>query len=168
MAVFYLDSSALLKRYRTEKGTGVVDAIYDNRSDEHFLVTSQLTCVEVESVAARARKAGLLNIRAYGALLASFARDISEGVRVIPIDHEALVGAAESVREVPLRSLDAIHYSVVKRMHRRHDAATHHFVFVGSDRELLDACEHAKINTLDPEAENAVLQLSHYWERKPE
>jgi hypothetical protein len=31
MAVFYLDTSAVLKRYRTEKGTDVVDALYESQ-----------------------------------------------------------------------------------------------------------------------------------------
>ncbi len=61
MAVFYLDASALLKRYRTEKGTEIVDDIYDGRGEQHIILTSQLTCIEVESVAARARKGGILN-----------------------------------------------------------------------------------------------------------
>ena len=49
MAVFYLDASAVLKRYRTEKGTEVVDDIYDGRGEQHIILTSQLTCIEVES-----------------------------------------------------------------------------------------------------------------------
>lgn len=109
MAVFYLDASALLKRYRTEKGTEIVDDIYDGRGEQHLILTSQLTCVEVESVAARARKAGILNDHQYKTLLGAFSRDLAEGIRIMAIGPERLVEAAEIVREVPLRSLDAIH-----------------------------------------------------------
>ena len=30
MAVFYLDTSALVKRYKTEEGSDIIDYLYDN------------------------------------------------------------------------------------------------------------------------------------------
>ena len=68
--------------------------------------------------------------------------------------------AAESVREVPLRSLDAIHYTVVRRLNMMWDS--HPFVFVGSDRELLDACHASGIKYVDPEAADATEKLDLY------
>jgi predicted nucleic acid-binding protein len=160
MAVFYLDASALLKRYRTEKGTEIVDDIYDGRGAQHIILTSQLTCIEVESVAARARKAGFLNNAQYKTLLGAFSRDLAEGLRLIAIGPGRLVEAAEVVREVPLRSLDAIHYTVVRRLNVMW--GSHPFLFVGSDRELLDACKANGINCVDPEAADANEKLKMY------
>jgi len=160
MAVFYLDASAILKRYRTEKGTEIVDDIYDGRGVQHIILTSQLTCIEVESVAARARKAGILNGHQYRTLLGAFSRDLSEGLRLVAIGPERLVEAAEVVREVPLRSLDAIHYTVVRRLNMMW--GSHPFVFVGSDRELLDACHSNGIKYVDPEAADALEKLKMY------
>jgi predicted nucleic acid-binding protein len=160
MAVFYLDSSAVLKRYRTEKGTAVVDDIYDGRGEQHIILTSQLTCIEVESVAARARKAGIVNDHQYKALLGAFSRDLAEGLRLMAIGPERLVEAAEIVREVPLRSLDAIHYTVVRRLNMMWGSQP--FVFVGSDRELLDACHAYGIKYVDPEAADAIEKLKVY------
>lgn len=62
MAVFYVDSSAAVKRYKTEKGSDVVDALYEGgrtrtlmgalRGDPRdVLVTSHFSCLEIESVA---------------------------------------------------------------------------------------------------------------------
>ena len=42
MPVFYLDTAALLKRYRTEKGTEVVAALFSDRREDDVFVTSQL------------------------------------------------------------------------------------------------------------------------------
>lgn len=86
----------------------------------------------------RARKGGILNDHEYKTLLGAFSRDLAEGLRLVTIGPERLVEAAEIVREVPLRSLDAIHYTVVRRLNILW--GSHPFVFVGSDRELLDAC----------------------------
>jgi predicted nucleic acid-binding protein len=166
MAVFYLDASALLKRYRTEKGTEIVDDIYDGRGEQHIILTSQLTCIEVESVAARARKGGILNDREYKTLLGAFSGDLAEGLRLVAIGPERLVEAAEIVREVPLRSLDAIHYTVVRRLNILW--GSHPFVFVGSDRELLDACQANGIEYVDPEATDALEKLKVYRMAKKE
>jgi predicted nucleic acid-binding protein len=166
MAVFYLDASALLKRYRTEKGTEIVDDIYDRRGEQHIILTSQLTCVEVESVAARARKAGILNDHQYKTLLGAFSRDLAEGLRLMAIGPERLVEAAEVVREVPLRSLDAIHYTVVRRLNMLW--SSHPFVFVGSDRELIEACHASGIMYVDPEAADANEKLELYRITKEE
>lgn len=76
------------------------------------------------------------------------------------IGAERLVEAAEVVREVPLRSLDAIHYTVVRRMNMMWGSQP--FVFVGSDRELLDACEANGIKYVDPEAADAMRKLKVY------
>ena len=162
MAVFYLDASAVLKRYRTEKGTNVVDDIYDNRSDTHIILTSQLTCIEVESVAARAKRAGILNDSQYKTLLGAFAKDLNEGLRLVAVGPEKLVEAAELVREVPLRSLDAIHYAVFAKMSKSWDSPRNAFVFVGSDRELLEACDENGIKYIDPEAPDAMPKLDEY------
>jgi predicted nucleic acid-binding protein len=160
MAVFYLDASALLKRYRTEKGTEIVDDIYDGRGEQHIILTSQLTCIEVESVAARARKAGILNDHQYKTLLGAFGLDLAEGLRLLAIGPERLVEAAEIVRKVPLRSLDSIHYTVVLRLNMMWGSQP--FVFVGSDRELLDACQANGIKFVDPEAADAIDKLKVY------
>lgn len=128
----------------------------------HIILTSQLTCVEVESVAARARKGGILNDHQYKTLLGAFGRDLSEGLRLMPLGSEKITEAAQLVREVPLRSLDAIHYAVIKQFSKWWSTAGAPFVFVGSDRELLDACEASDIRYVDPEAADAMEKLRDY------
>lgn len=61
------------------------------------------------------------------------------------------------VREISLRSLDVIHYTVVRRLNTMW--SSHPFVFVGSDRELLDACHANDINCVDPEAADPIDKL---------
>ena len=50
MAVFYLDTSALVKRYKTEEGSDIIDYLYDNLPKGHSLATSFLTVLEFEKV----------------------------------------------------------------------------------------------------------------------
>ena len=53
MAYYFLDSSALGKRYNAEIGTARVDALLQEPGTEYFL--SRLTIVEVHSVLGKVR-----------------------------------------------------------------------------------------------------------------
>jgi predicted nucleic acid-binding protein len=171
MAVFYLDASAVLKRYRTEKGTDVIDALYESvkRPRELMdaireslaggrkLVTSHFTCLEVESVAARTLKGKSVIDFEYSTLLGSFAQDLRDYVRLEPFGGELLNYAIEATRRTRLRPADSIQFASALHVRARDEKGE--FVLVASDKELLKAAEGAGIKTLDPEAEGAMEAL---------
>ncbi|MGH9255891.1 MAG: type II toxin-antitoxin system VapC family toxin [Vicinamibacterales bacterium] len=168
MAVFYLDSSAVLKRYRTEKGTDVVDALYESVPErkpykdimealreslqERRLATSHFTCLEVESVAARTLKGKSLIDHAYSTLLGSFAHDLQQYVEVQSFDGDTLNYSIEITRRARLRPADSIQLASALRSVREGEE----LVLVASDKELLAAAEGAGIKTLNPEADDAM------------
>lgn len=76
MPVFYTDSSSLFKRYRTESGTDVMNAVFDEKNGTDRLVTSHLAAVEIESAGSRGLKGGVLNRRGYGIIVRLFAEDL--------------------------------------------------------------------------------------------
>ena len=90
MPVFYLDTSAILKRYRTEKGTDVVNKLYERQARGDVLVTSHFSCLELESVAVRALNGHLLSREAYNVMLGSFADDLTRSLRLIEMDGETI------------------------------------------------------------------------------
>lgn len=53
MALFYLDTSAIVKRYRTEVGTELVEALFNERLPTDELTSSFLAVLEVTSVVHR-------------------------------------------------------------------------------------------------------------------
>lgn len=63
MPMFYLETSALLKKYRTERGTDVVRELFEGKSDAEAFITSYFTVLEVISVARRLLAAATLNRR---------------------------------------------------------------------------------------------------------
>src|SRR3954463_1716157 len=137
MAIFYLDTSAILKRYRTEKGTDVLSELYEHLASHDALLTSHFACLEFESVAARALKRRLLNQQAYDALLGGLSDDVGEFLMILEFGGEIVNAAIAAARRYSLRAPDSIHI-----------AAAHHadqlikggqFVFVASDKELLAA-----------------------------
>ncbi len=156
MALYYLDTSAILKRYRTEKGTEVVDALFESEP-RRKLLTSHFSCLEVESVAARTlaprSMMGALANQAYSTLLGSFAHDLREYLQLQPLDGETLNYSIEITRRTCLRPADSIQFaSAILAGHGQGEE----LVLVSSDRELLAAAAGAQVTTIDPEAADAM------------
>lgn len=58
MTVFYLDTSAIVKRYRTEEGTEFIDRLFEKiEKSKHRLATSFLSVLEFISALRRLLKA---------------------------------------------------------------------------------------------------------------
>lgn len=176
MPVFYLDTSAVLKRYRTEAGTDVVDAIYDERHSPNIiestftgirsdvLVTSYFTCLEVESVAARMLRGRLLDEKSYKALLNSFALDIDHHMTVLTVNSGLVRSAIDAAREYALRPGDSLHAATAQLA----VGSQGETIFVCSDKQLLEAVgSDALMQVLDPEAADAMEQLYKIRGRRP-
>lgn len=135
--IFYLDTSALLKRYKTERGTDVIDRLYASKED---LLTSQFACVEVAAVATRALKGKVFDGDTYMKFMGSFTHDLRDRLMPWPLSHE-------SVWET---FADAV---------KNYAGPTEPFYFVCSDRELLGASKTDGMDTLDPESFDAMRKL---------
>lgn len=176
MPVCYLDTSAVLKRYRTEAGTDVVDAIYDERHSPNViksiftgirsdvLVTSYFTCLEVESVASRMYRGKVLDEKSYKALLNSFARDVDHHMTVVAVDSGLVRSAIDAARKYALRPGDSIHAATAELTTASQDQT----IFVCSDKQLLEAAEDdALMRVLNPESPDAMEQLYKIRGRRP-
>lgn len=159
MSVFYLDSSALLKRYRTEHGTELVNSLFSGRVEGEVFVTSHITSLEIESVAARALKGRILDERAHGVLLALFAKDVQEQVIALPVQTALISEAAEAARRHALRAADSIHLATALRVKQ---SAPDDTVVVASDKELLQASKDEGFRILNPQTEDAA-ELLRTW-----
>ncbi|MBI4331186.1 MAG: type II toxin-antitoxin system VapC family toxin [Chloroflexi bacterium] len=155
MPVFYIESSGLFKRYRSEKGTDVMKAVFDEKNDADTFVTSHLVTVEMESAAARGLKGKVLNKRAYSVLLRSFAEDLGTMI-VLPVSSALITEAAQEARQHELRALDAIHFATAMRVSQ---AARDSIVFVASDKDLVKASRTVGFITIDPEEQEALGRL---------
>jgi predicted nucleic acid-binding protein len=154
MAIFYLDTSAILKRYRTEKGSAVIDDLYNQQAEHDALLTSHFSCLELESVAIRAVKGKLLTREAYNSLLGGLARDIGEYLLVTSFSPDQLTEAIHFARAHALRAADAMQFAAAIDANRTVIGGA--FVFVVSDKELLSAARASNMSTLDPEADDAM------------
>ena len=60
MSLLYLDTSALVKRYKREKGSDVIGSLFERKSRADRVVVSFLVVIEVTGAASRLRQKGIL------------------------------------------------------------------------------------------------------------
>lgn len=157
MAVFYLDTSALVKRYRTEVGTEVVEELLADSAPQDRFFLSFLSIIELTSGVLRLAKGRQLREDTAQEILARFRRDAREVFRVWPLAEDIAVAAVTMAEEYRVRSADAIHLASAQAIASLVSGTR--VVMVSSDRELLDAAEAAGLTPLDPQAADAAERL---------
>jgi uncharacterized protein len=155
MPVFYLKTSALVKRYRSEPGTEVVEQLLNNPRPEDRFFISFVSIIELTSGILRLAKAGQLRDTTATQILAQFRSDIRELYRVWPLNEEVAISAVSVVEQHKLRSLDALHLAAAQTIAGLAPGAL--TVVVTSDRELLTAAEAVRLGVLDPQAPGAIV-----------
>jgi len=147
MARYFLDSSALVKRYHAERGTTDVDALLNAPGNRFFI--SRLALVEVHSSLARLVREGNLTAKDFGELVARLEEDVAAGLlTVVALSSPRLDAAAALLGthglSLNVRTLDAIHLATAQALHGRSRFAG----FVAADKKLLtvaNACGLAVI-----------------------
>ncbi len=157
MPIYYLDTSALMKRYISEPGSNVVRELFDGLTDSDELTASYLTLLEVNSTATRLLNGRVLTQQAYENILDQFTQDIPDyGFTLIPVQNELIDRGITIAREYSLRSLDAMHFisTLIASSLSSQD-----IYMVSADRELIAACEVYGISTLNPQSNNTLDRL---------
>lgn len=136
MARYFLDSSALVKRYRQESGSEQIRSLFDEPNGRFFI--SRLAIVELVSAFSRLVREAVLDRLAFDEALARLDADVqSRIIIVVVLNNARLTDAREILRLIGstqlIRTLDAIHLATAQALHaRRHLAA-----FVTADQRLL-------------------------------
>jgi predicted nucleic acid-binding protein len=105
MTFAYFDTSALIKRYVSEKGSARVVSLLRR----HDLLSSAITPVEVMSKLCRRKRNGELSDEDFGATLSRLQGERTRW-ELVELGRTVLSRAEEIVQGiVPMRSLDAIH-----------------------------------------------------------
>jgi len=81
MAIYFLDASALIKRYVAETGTGWVRALCDPAAG-HSIVIAQAAQVETVATVCRKAREGNISTRDRDRTIAEFRRDVQRAYSV--------------------------------------------------------------------------------------
>ena len=148
MPVFYLDTSAIVKRYRDEPGTEAIDRLFDVPEADTRFYTSFLTALELTSSILRLVKGGQLSQNLADNMLARFRQDTQGTVRILPLTDAIVNGAVTVVEQHQLRSADAIHLATASSIFSL--APESESILVSSDMEFLSAAANSGMGVLDP------------------
>lgn len=155
MGVYFLDTSALVKRYVAESGSLWVADLY-RRELDNTLIISQATLVE--AVATFCRKAREQNISQRiseedrDRLIAIFRRDVRNRYNVVRITSSICNRAGDLCRIHKLRAYDAMQLaSSLTMLDKLAELGISLPVFVSADTELLNAAHVEGLEIENPE-----------------
>ena len=113
--IAYLDTSALAKWYLNEQNS---DEFSVYIQELEIAIISSLTCVEMRSLLARRRRMSEIDIELESTIFTSFRDDIYHGhLQLYHVENsnlEAAVDLIDRYPKYPLRTLDALHLTIVK------------------------------------------------------
>ena len=155
---FYLDASALAKRYIPEKGSVQVDAILDTVPSRrnYFL---NVGAGEVLSILVRKRNAGTLSDPDFGQATADFHAEIARAAVAtrVPVTSRLVTGSFPLIVAHSLNSTDGLILKSALALGRRLRRAGDDLVLVASDQRLLRAAQSEGLKTFDPETQDHAL-----------
>lgn len=151
MTVYFLDSSALIKRYVTETGSAWVQSLAIPAAG-HTLIVARLTWVEVCSAFARLQRERALSGTDVNTAVRAFQYDWETQYQVVELDASVATSAGQLLFKHPLRAYDSVQLASALKLlptFRQTTAVT--YTFVAADNRLLRAADAEGLHTENPQ-----------------
>jgi uncharacterized protein len=138
MAMYFLDSSAIVKRYFPEQGHKWIDALC-GIAQGHEIYIAQSALVEVVAALCRREREGSITLSERDTLIMLFRKDSRESYNVWPVTTDLYTSAGDLCRSHRLRAYDAVQLACILAL-RRYTLANQapEPIFVCADVDLLD------------------------------
>ncbi|MEG4940098.1 type II toxin-antitoxin system VapC family toxin [Microcoleus sp. F4-D5] len=149
---YFLDTSALVKRYVPELGSNWIQSITLPAAG-NFLAISQITWVEVCSAFSRRQREGSLSVDEVDQLMGDFRTDFDNQYEVLEVDRTLIETAGALVMQNPLRAYDSVQLASALRVKStlvRFFVPDTQLVFVSADNRLLDIAQSEGLATDNP------------------
>jgi uncharacterized protein len=152
---FYLDASALAKRYVPETGSLLVDEILDTVPQDRLYILS-VGAGEIVSILVRKRNAGIITDAFFRQVLIDFETEIvrSAHLHKLPISNRLATSSFALIVAHAINSTDAITLKSALAIAQRLRADGKDLVLVASDQRLLRAAQAEGLITFDPESQD--------------
>ena len=150
--VYYFDSSAAVKRYAPEKGSGWVKTIVEPAT-ENVIYLGQIGVVEIAAALSKKVRTKELTQENYEAALQLFLADVQNEEYLTASLSDAVVQlAVDLTKRHPLRGYDAVHLATAVSLNAALLAAEFpHLVFVTDDRILREAAQSEGLIVENPD-----------------
>lgn len=147
---FYLDASALVKRYLAETGSAWIEALCADELN-NAIALAQFGLVETAAAFAAKRRGQFITDSAYESALADLLRDAGERYRLVSVGPALINSAIQLTRRQKLRGYDAIHLACALALNK--PLVANHLsslTFVAADDNLLAAAQAEGLATENP------------------
>jgi predicted nucleic acid-binding protein len=141
---FFIDTSALFKRYQIEKGTAIVSQLLEE-SDEPIFISS-ITIIEIISNLKRLCEIDKITTEEqFIKQRTFFYQDIGAlDITILDISAEDIIKAEDLILKRYMKPVDSIQLAIA--LNSKHDNVT----FVSSDRRLCKIAAEERLDTLTP------------------
>jgi hypothetical protein len=148
--IYFLDSSALAKRYLTEAGSAWIRDLADPGA-HNPLIIARITWVEVLSALARRQREDGLSADDIAQTIQAFRYDLNVQYQVSELDPSLAEVAGELVGRYPLRAYDAVQLaSALRAQADLSQAAGLTLTFLAADEHLLAVAQAEGLLTDNP------------------
>ena len=132
MAAYFVDSSALVKRYVQEDGTAWVRGLTHYRTGNQIFL-ARITIVEVKSAIARRRGGRTIRSAQASSFLSRFRKHVAGRYTILEITPALLVDATTLANKHELRAYDAIPLAAALELNRISQGG---IMLVSADKDL--------------------------------
>ena len=155
MRLFFLDGSALAKRYVAEPGTPLVDHLFNQVAPDRLVVLN-VGFAEVVSVLVRRKNAGVLSDATFAQALLQLGREIIHAVnlRKVEATNSLVIGALSHVQTHSINATDAVALHAAPGLAHHLCGQGDDLVLIASDQRLLRAAQAEGLSTFNPESQD--------------
>jgi len=147
--IFYLDSSALVKRYAVETGTEWVRALCSK--PDHVIAVALIGLVEVAAAVAGKLRGRIIDRATGDIILTGLKADAATQYLLLDVNQYVVDEAIELTGRRRLRGYDAVHLACALRLNRAlMDRRLPSLTLVAADNDLLKAAQAEGLETENP------------------
>ncbi|MBW2740816.1 MAG: type II toxin-antitoxin system VapC family toxin [Deltaproteobacteria bacterium] len=146
-AIYFCDTSAIIKLYHAELGTDCMESIFGD--NQCAIMISELTLVEFDSSVAKKVRTGNITDSAKNEAIKNFKKDCQDRFLVNPLDSGIVRSARKLINKygnkLSIRALDALQLGSCL------DEEQEGLHFVCADSRLNKICKLEGVSTINPE-----------------
>lgn len=150
VTAYFLDTSAVVKKYMTEIGSTWIESLTDSESDNHIIL-ARVTWVETLSAFSRLRRESKIDPTLLAQSIQVFKTDWETQYQIVEVEKSDIETAGDLVQEYPLRAYDSIQLACTLKIYSTFaKTAPKTFTFVSADDRLLNAAQAEGLNIENP------------------
>jgi len=144
---YFIDTSALVKRYIAEIGSEWIQLLTDPDVNNKIIV-SRITWIEMLSAFSRLKRENAIDNNIFDAVIQSFEFDWYTQYHIVEFDKSLSHHAGRLVKKYPLRAYDSVQLASALRIQKI--MTNNSLIFVSSDIRLLKVAQNERLQNENP------------------